>query len=141
MDRLCEHCGRSYDAQSPRAKFCKTPSCVRERDAIRQRRKKAGGSVVALRPDRGQALDGRVAGPLEVAARVELEAAGQLESLAGQNAVAVARRMDAASSDTGSSYAALSKELRAAMGEALKDAPRVADAFDELRARRLARHA
>lgn len=140
MDRLCEHCGRVYDAQSPRAKFCKTPSCVRERDAKRQRRKKAGGSGAVVQFP-SPVSDDRAAGPLEVAARVELEAAGQLESLAGQNAVAVARRMDAASSDTGSSYAALSKELRAAMGEALKDAPRVADAFDELRARRLARHA
>lgn len=137
MERNCEHCGRAYIAKSVRAKFCKEAECIRSRDAARKRRG-PGGDVapVVLLPT---AADGEC-GPLERAARDELLACDRADTFAGRLALGLARRMDAGSRDTGSGVSSLSKELRAAMADATKDAPRAADAIDELKARRL-RHA
>ena len=73
--------------------------------------------------------------PLVAATRRELQAADRLDSVAGQQALKLAERMYGLF-DTGSAIAALSRELRAAMAEALKDAPRAGDSLDELAERR-----
>ncbi len=138
MERNCEHCGRAYIAKSSRSKFCKEAECVRSRDAARKRRG-PGGEVVVAFPVPTPADE--PCGPLEAAAREELMACDRADTFAGRLALGLARRMDAGSRDTGSSVSSLSKELRAAMADATKDAPRAADAIDELKARRLARHA
>ncbi|MDD1057901.1 hypothetical protein NMG29_06600 [Streptomyces cocklensis] len=65
----------------------------------------------------------RRAGPLETAAFQELDAVSRAETLAGGVVLALARRIDQAGpDDTGSSFAALTKELRAALAAAVAGA-------------------
>ena len=68
----------------------------------------------------------------------ELTAAGRLDSSAGQAAVALARRIDDGA-ESSSGLASLTREMRAAMAEALSRVEASGDALDELRARREAR--
>lgn len=136
MERNCDHCGRLYAAKSSRSKFCGVPECTRDRERARNRRR-AGADVVAFPVP---TPTDEPCGPLETAAHEELTACDRADTFAGRLALGLARRMDADSRDSGSGVSSLSKELRAAMAEATKDAPRAADAIDELKARRL-RHA
>ena len=72
--------------------------------------------------------------PLLDATRRELEAAGVADTALGQQAIELARRMSHPKA-MGLSVAPISKELRAVMVEAMKEAPS-ASGLDELRARR-----
>ena len=66
----------------------------------------------------------------------ELENGERLDTVAGQQALAIAVRM-ASAGTTGSAVATLSKELRVAMAEALAGVKRTKpDAFDEIAERR-----
>ena len=76
------------------------------------------------------------AGSVANLTRSELETAGRLETALGQSALAIAVRIDAADTEAGSAMAALVREHRAALAEALKGAYAVANPLDELRARR-----
>ncbi|MFI0718912.1 hypothetical protein [Streptomyces sp. NPDC021224] len=75
-------------------------------------------------------------GPLEAAALSELEAVGRAETLAGGVVLALARRIDQAGpDDTGSGFAALTKELRASLAAAVAGAEQ-SDDIDRLRRQR-----
>ena len=75
-------------------------------------------------------------GPLESAALAELEAVGRAETLAGGVVLALARRIDQAGpDDTGSGFAALTKELRASLAAAVAGAE-TADEVDKVRRQR-----
>lgn len=74
------------------------------------------------------------------AVMAELVEAGRLDTVLGQQALTIAEKLGSLF-DTGSSAAALSKELRALMAEAVKGAAVAADPLDELRARRAAKRA
>jgi hypothetical protein len=63
-----------------------------------------------------------------------------LDSTAGQAALALARRIDDGA-ESSAGLAALSRELRAALAEALSRVESQGDALDDLRARREARRA
>jgi hypothetical protein len=76
---------------------------------------------------------------LVVATKVELEAAGRLDSVLGQQALRLAQQMSGF--ETGGGMAALSRELRATMAEATRGAAVAADPLDELKARRDAKRA
>lgn len=65
----------------------------------------------------------------------KLREVDRLETPEGAHVMLLARLLDA-DSHTASGAAALSRELRAALEATLKDAPRKADAFDELGKRR-----
>jgi hypothetical protein len=67
--------------------------------------------------------------------RRELEEAGKLESVVGQQALRLAEKM-CSGFDTGSATAAVSKEFRAVMALALADVTKKADSLDELAQRR-----
>jgi hypothetical protein len=87
-------------------------------------------------------VDDRHVGGVFSATLSALTAASRVHSPAGQNALALATRIDGGATDTGSSVAALSKQHLAAMAEALRDVESVkADSVDELRRRREARSA
>jgi hypothetical protein len=73
--------------------------------------------------------------PLVAAIRRELEGARRLDTALGRQAMRLAERMHSMM-DTGSAVAALSRELRAVMAEALAGVPAKADGLDELAARR-----
>ena len=87
-----------------------------------------------------EARDDGAPGMLTTATFLELEAAGRELTVAGTAAVLLAMRLDAKSTDTGSSVAALVRELRATMAAALAGVERasspVVKARDELAARR-----
>lgn len=76
-----------------------------------------------------------------VAVRRELVAAGRLDSSAGQRALHLAGLLAAPTADSGSSKAALDKQLAAAMTQAMDGAKRKADPLDELQERRERRNA
>ena len=108
MEQSCQTCGR--------------PGSRKTCDRCRKRASRGGG-VVSLPPS-----------GLAEAVERELKAAGRLESAVGQQALALAVRISTPSADTGSSVAALSKELRAVMDAALADVEAESDPIDELRA-------
>jgi hypothetical protein len=119
MGRSCAGCGESIEQRHPSAKYCS--------DTCRQRGSRKGrqaASVDSAEP------------PLVAAVRRELQAAGRLDGVLGQQAVELARQM-ASPFDTGSARASVSRELRAVMAEALADAPAADDALDELTQRRM----
>jgi hypothetical protein len=74
--------------------------------------------------------------PLVAAVEAELRDAGRLGSSVGQQALHLAIRMTTSSFDTGSSVAALNKELTVTMQRALKDVIIGVGPLDELRVRR-----
>jgi hypothetical protein len=137
MKRDCDACGRRYAAKTKRSRYCADVECRRRRERSRKRR--GGGEVIELS---GAKVAPRLGeGSIAAAARAELEAAGRAESWLGQAAIALAGRLDASTDDTGSSFAALSREYRATMADALKDAKAELDSVDELGERRRRRHA
>lgn len=122
MQRACEACGTAYEAKRPSSRFCS--------DRCRKRTARAQGT--AAKPP---------ATPVEqqpdsaIAEHVARELGDQLDSAAGQMAIALARRLDA-NLDTGSAMAAVARELRTLIVEVLGNQPQAADPIDELRARR-----
>lgn len=119
---ICQgpECGKQFETKSKRAKFC-SPAC-------RLRGHRSGAVVPMAEPE--EVLS---SGLLD-ATRDELERAGVADSVLGQQALELARRMSDPRS-MGSSVATMSRELRAVMVEAMRAAP-VASGLDELRSRR-----
>lgn len=128
VQKVCGGCGKPFEAQRKTAKYCSDRCRMR---AHRRAPDSEPAPVTQLAPaDRGDTES------LAEAVRCELEVAGRLNSAAGRVVLALARRIDAGSQESGSSLASLSKEFRAAQAEALKGAEQAADPMDELRARR-----
>lgn len=67
--------------------------------------------------------------------RLQLESAERLNTPEGAHVMLLARLFEAGT-HTAAGAASLSRELRAALAEALKGAPKAADGVDELRERR-----
>lgn len=130
MQRACESCGETFEARRSDRMYCG------ERCKKRAQRGHKAGTVVPL-------PSGTVgtASSLVEAVRAELEEADRLESWLGQQALTLATRI-AAGQDTGSGLAALNREFRSTMAEAVKgvNAPTsaIAKHKDELAARRRA---
>lgn len=121
-ERECDVCGGAYVAKRPSSRFCG--------DRCRKRAQRQPRTADAPPVSAPAAVEGGVLGQVTA----ELGEVGRLDSTLGQIAVAIATRM--AGFETGAGLAALSKELRAVMGEALGGAVTVADPVDELRSRR-----
>ena len=102
------------------------------------RKSRSGDKTATVAPE----VTERSAGGVFSATLTALTEAGRIHTPAGQNALALATRIDGGATDTGSSIAALSKQHLAAMAEAMKDVEAAkADSVDELRRRREARSA
>lgn len=117
--RNCDSCGNPYQPKSARSRFC--------------------SDVCRVRHSRGAAPEPKPADddPLVNATRRQLDEAGKLDTRLGQQALVLAARMSG--SETNAGIAGLSRELCTVMTAALgaaSAAPGVADAIDELRARR-----
>ncbi|MGZ4617166.1 MAG: hypothetical protein ACXV3F_00250 [Frankiaceae bacterium] len=126
MQRNCDSCSLPYTAQRPNSRFC-SESC----------RKKASRS-----PDRVEiAPIPADSGGSSTRSRVlaELEAAGRAETYLGACALALAERIDQSTAVMG--YAALIKELRSTMDQALEGVAKETDSLDELKRRRDAKRA
>jgi hypothetical protein len=74
--------------------------------------------------------------PLVAQTRRELDEAGKLDSVVGQQALRLAEKM-CSGADTGSATAAVSKEFRAVMALALAHVTTKTDSLDELSQRRV----
>ena len=126
MQRTCERCGKTYEAARSTSKFCSS-TC---RAAVSLARK--AGEPVQLLPQPEPSADG---GSLTSATIAELAAADRVDCTLGQAAIALARRVDAGH-ESGSSVAALVRELRVTLEAALDGAARADDVVDELRRKR-----
>lgn len=126
MRKSCESCGSGFEAKRAAARYC-SARC-RQR-AHRKPAPDAGAEVAALPAEAATESLAR-------ATRAELEAANRLHTAIGQAALVLARRIDSAGAETGSSLAALTREHRATLAEALRDVKSAADPLDELRMRR-----
>lgn len=139
MDRMCAAgCGTSLAGRTPRARFCSSDCRAK---ATKRRRKGqpediGTGVVVPFAPPPDESAppvepDGPVTrSTLDVLTRAE-----RVSTPSGQVALALARRIDKAA-DSGSSLAALARQLSETMTEALVGVVLEPDKVDELRARR-----
>jgi endogenous inhibitor of DNA gyrase (YacG/DUF329 family) len=139
MEATCARCAQPFSTSSRRARFC-SPKC---RTAATRARAKGEPEMLAVpakpkKVRKPKASDSPI-GTLG-AVRTELTEAGRLDSSAGQAALALAHRIDEGA-ESSAGLAALTRELRAAMTEALANVTQAGDALDELRARREARRA
>ena len=122
MREQCAVCSEPFEAKRKTAKYC-SPRCrVR---AARQPKAEAAAPM-PVDPD----------AELWTATLDELTAAGRVASASGQAALLLARRLDSRLVETGSSVAAMVREHRAALADALKSASSEVNPLDELRARR-----
>ena len=115
----CLACGASLEGTRQK-KFCAN-------NGVCKMRWHRGARVVPMRPEGEQASS-----DVESATRGELEAAGRDGTHLGRLALSLAARIDEGRG-TDQGYAALAKELRAVMVEALKGAGETVDPVDELR--------
>ena len=122
--RPCDQCGQPYVAKRPNSRYCS--------DLCRQRSKRGFPKSTGSSPAGSSAASEP---QLVVSVLSELEKADRVDSALGQQALMLARRITTVS-DTGSSVAALSKELRATLADALSGVEGGGDDVDELRERR-----
>ena len=123
MTRTCAQCGKPFEARSSRAQFCSS-TC--------RAHKAKGQPPREPHPERSTSSD---AGQ-ESSVRTVLEAAGRESSPLGVAALILARRLDASAQETPQAVAALVRELRATLVDALDGAGQAADTVDEVGARR-----
>lgn len=131
MVSKCEGCGEPLKGRQ--SKVC-SDRCRKR--VVRADAKKASG---VERPDPSAAAGVELDVGVLVATARELARVGKLDSPVGRIALSLAGRLDRSLVDTGSSYAAIARELRATLDAALAGAVETADSVDELRARREAR--
>lgn len=132
MEINCAHCGKTFQPQRRSAKYCGTPCRTRATRA----RAAAGIPVTTAAAAPAPAREHR---GLVESVESALGEANRLATWAGRQALLLADRLESGSFDTGSAAAAVSKELRAVMAEALGDVEEDADPVDELRRRREAK--
>lgn len=132
--RTCDQCGRSYEAERSTSRFCGSSCRVRSHEGVPP---SVGDDRVVSLPTAPE-----VDGALTAQVRATLAGVGRVETWQGAAALSIAARIDAGA-DPGSGLAALQRELRATMVEAMRGvgAPqsRVTGMRDELQRRRQAR--
>lgn len=128
MKRNCARCERRYEARNAQSRYC-SPSCR----TLAARERKAGKVIsdvtVEVTP-RASAVTSSV--------EVTLAKAGRLSHPSAQAALSLARRIDEGA-ESSAGHAALVREMRAALAEALDRVKVSSDPVDELRSRREAR--
>ena len=132
MARACDVCSSLYEPLRRTSRYCSGACRKRAQrnglaQPVQERRQ-----VPEQQPARALAAGGR----LTAAVMRELDEAGRKDSALGQGCIALALRVDAAQTETGSAVAALVRELRAAMKDALAGAADEPDILDELAAAR-----
>ena len=139
VERRCESCGAAYTTTRPQlAKYCSGKCRKRAAD---QREAQRAADVEAANPQ-VSASGARPTPSTELVERLsgELEAAGRLDTVAGRQALLLARRLEDPLTSFGAAAASLSKELREVLAEAMAGVAREGDPVDELRARRERKH-
>ena len=128
MQRSCDVCGTTYEAQRSAARYC-SGTCAK-------RAQRGGIARSRSAPHRPPPASLRPVSGLLDAVRAELAAADRTNTVAGQLALELARRIaEAPPMNTG--VAALSKQLQATIAQALAGAPAPGRGpVDELKSRR-----
>ena len=126
MVRNCDTCQVSYEALRNSSKYCS--------DVCRKRSQRAPMAPIAPLAVVTSVVPS--AGPLFLATSRELETVDQLGSSLGQSCLLIARRLDEGLMDTGGSIAALVREHRATLAEAVASGRVAADPLDQIAARR-----
>jgi hypothetical protein len=121
--KQCAMCPAEFEAKRATAKYCSARCRVR---ASRSQPRQDDASEMPADPS----------SELWSATLAELTAAGRALSAGGLAALALARRIDAADRETGSSLATLVREHRAALADAVRDGAAAVNPLDELRDRR-----
>ena len=131
MRKTCQVCPTEFEAKRASAKYCS------EKCKKRAQRRPGGVTAKVVVPLPAEAPSvSPIVGGVAAATLAQLEQAGRLDTAVGQTALALARRIDAAGAETGSSLAALARQHMATLAEAVKNAKVAADPLDELRGRR-----
>lgn len=133
MERTCEQCGATIPPQQGSArprKYC--VECRPPRNRPNPRVIDLGGVKAPSGPP--EAPQGPVSG-LVASYQRQLEAVQRLDTPEGAHVMHLAT-LFVSGNHTAAGAASLSKELRAAMEDAVKGAPKQADRLDELAARR-----
>lgn len=123
--RRCDLCSEPYIAQRSSSKYCSS-SCRGKASLVERHRSDMS--------ERGTDV------PLVGVIREYLDGHGALMTPLGQSALVLAGRI-AAATDSGAGIAALNRELRATIAEALAGAASSGDNLDEMKARRDAKRA
>ena len=131
MTRNCDVCLKPYEAKRASSKYCS--------DGCRKRAQRAPVAPLAAVVTALPSPPSGDVGSLVAATTRELESADQIGSSLGQSCLLLARRLDSGSMDTGSSVAALVREYRATLAEAIASGRVAADPLDQIAAQRLAR--
>ncbi len=127
MERACDCCRTLYTPRSPLSRYCGS-RCAKRAQRTGLARSAQGAAMIAEPP--------AVTQEVEAAVRATLEDAGRLSTPLGQVALALARRLDSPSGDTGAGLASLAKQLAATLAAATADARPAGDLLTDLRARR-----
>jgi hypothetical protein len=136
VERACDLCGSSYEAQRSTSRFC-SPSCrVRAHQRGLDVPSSSADVVATLSPEPQPAVD-----LVEAATVAALEEVERLETPLGRLAVSLAHRVDNSQRETGQAVAALARQLAATLEQATAGAKSTADGADELRERRVRRRA
>jgi uncharacterized OB-fold protein len=135
MLRPCDQCGTEYLAKRASSKYCS------ERCKKRAQRSPGIASVVPITSASSEPTGEPDRGLIEAATFAELEAVGQEKTALGALAVMLARRLDGISADTGSSVAAVVREHKKTLSDAIAAGTAAADPLDELTKRRQERRA
>jgi hypothetical protein len=129
MLRTCDRCGKPYEARHRDSRWCGS-TCR----AAQSKRPIAPVAQIAkpvgLQP---------VKSPLQVAVEAELTAAGRLNTAKGWIALAALGRLSSSGLDNASGFAALLREARACLDDALEGGAVADDPLEELRVRRAKR--
>lgn len=126
MSRACDSCGSLYEPLRKTSRYC-SGKC--------RKRAQRSGLAKPQSTDRPSA-PAAAAGSLHAAVLVELKNAQKETTALGQACLALARRIDSGASESGSAIAALTRELRASLAEALKVPTGSGDLLDELARKR-----
>jgi hypothetical protein len=131
MQKVCGSCGVSYEAKRVASRFC-SERCRKRAQRVPGHSSK-GEQPAAVSPLVEVSLPVEL-GLVDVISR-ELGAAGRVDTVLGQQALALAARI-VSPRESGGAVASLSKELSRVLADALAGVAVVADPLDELRRRR-----
>lgn len=148
MKRNCNWCTKPYDSTRPTSKFCSTTCRVRNSRAVpsappvevssrKQKVRSAASSSKSAANSITPDVDPKPPGehPFVTSTRQELEVAGVLDSVTGQQVLLLAVQM--CGRETAGGMTSLSKEFSRMRAEVLRSVPSaVIDPVDEVRARR-----
>lgn len=120
MRRACDVCGGEYEARRKTSRYCSTK--------CRTQASRAGLSEARAEVTPMPAMEGVID-----ATRLELEAAGRLNTAKGQVAMLLARRLETPTAETGSAVAALARQWQASLDAAMAGAGQEGSALQKAR--------